>query len=79
MVDTNMPSIHPIQAHPSHTYTNLSLHPKINNNNQQHVLDTVPDLLREGDKKYLMHQLLRGMAYMHDHWFLHRDLKVGPC
>lgn len=43
----------------------------------QHVLDTVPDLLREGDKKYLMHQLLRGMAYMHDHWYLHRDLKVG--
>ncbi len=40
------------------------------------MLDTVPDLLREGDKKYLMHQLLRGMAYMHDRWFLHRDLKA---
>lgn len=40
------------------------------------MLDTVPDLLREGDKKYLMHQLLRGIAYMHDRWFLHRDLKV---
>jgi len=44
----------------------------------KHVLDTVPHLLSEGDKKWLMHQLLKGTEFMHARWYLHRDLKVSP-
>uniref|UniRef100_I2CPA2 Cyclin-dependent kinase 2 homolog n=2 Tax=Nannochloropsis gaditana TaxID=72520 RepID=I2CPA2_NANGC len=46
-------------------------------NDLKHVLDTVPHLLSEGDKKWLMRQLLEGIAYMHDRWYLHRDLKTS--
>ena len=37
-------------------------------NDLKHVLDTVPQLLKEGDKKWLMLQLLRGVEYMHQRW-----------
>lgn len=31
--------------------------------------------LSEYTKKSLMHQILKGVAYMHDNWILHRDMK----
>jgi serine/threonine protein kinase len=34
-------------------------------------------LLPEGEAKGLFRQLLSAVAYLHDHWVLHRDLKVG--
>jgi serine/threonine protein kinase len=36
-------------------------------------------LLPEGEAKGLFRQLLSAVAYLHDHWVLHRDLKVGCC
>ncbi|DBA04088.1 TPA: hypothetical protein N0F65_009435 [Lagenidium giganteum] len=31
----------------------------------------------QSEVKYLLQCLLRAVAYMHDHWFLHRDLKTS--
>lgn len=47
-------------------------------NDLKHVLDTMgPKLLKEGDKKWLLFQLLQGIEYMHERWYLHRDLKTS--
>lgn len=47
-------------------------------NDLKHVLDNVPSkLLSEGDKKWLLHQLLLGIEYMHEKWYIHRDLKTS--
>jgi serine/threonine protein kinase len=43
------------------------------------LLPPLPLLLPEGEAKGLFRQLLSAVAYLHDHWVLHRDLKVGHC
>ena len=34
-----------------------------------------PNLLRQSELKSILQQILRGVAYMHTNWYLHRDLK----
>lgn len=38
---------------------------------------TASDLNFAGEVKTLLHQLLSGVAHMHDEWILHRDLKTS--
>lgn len=46
---------------------------------QQAIKDTrqYPNVLRQAELKGIMKQILEGVAYMHKHWFLHRDLKTS--
>ena len=36
-----------------------------------------PKVLRQAELKGIMQQILRGMAYMHSKWFMHRDMKTS--
>jgi cell division cycle 2-like len=36
-----------------------------------------PNVLRQGELKGIMQQVLRGIEYMHSKWFLHRDMKTS--
>eukprot|EP00536_Pseudo-nitzschia_multiseries_P016232 jgi/Psemu1/220638/e_gw1.1051.6.1 len=36
-----------------------------------------PNVLRQGELKGIMRQILRGMEYMHSKWFMHRDMKTS--
>ena len=36
-----------------------------------------PQALTDAHHRYFMYQLLRGIAYLHDHNIIHRDLKPG--
>ncbi|CAJ1962875.1 unnamed protein product [Cylindrotheca closterium] len=46
---------------------------------QQAIKDTrqYPNVLRQAELKGIMKQILEGVAYMHEHWMLHRDLKTS--
>ncbi|RDA93353.1 hypothetical protein CP533_0332 [Ophiocordyceps camponoti-saundersi (nom. inval.)] len=41
------------------------------------ILDDMPEPFLGSEIKRLLLQLLQGVAYLHDHWILHRDLKTS--
>jgi cell division cycle 2-like len=36
-----------------------------------------PNVLRQGELKGVLHQILLGMEYMHSKWYMHRDMKTS--
>ena len=42
-----------------------------------HRIIQSPQPLTDAHTRYFMHQLLRGISYLHDHGIIHRDLKPG--
>jgi cell division cycle 2-like len=36
-----------------------------------------PNVLRQGELKGVMQQILKGMEYMHSQWYMHRDMKTS--
>jgi cell division cycle 2-like len=36
-----------------------------------------PNVLRQGELKGILQQILRGMEYMHAQWYMHRDMKTS--
>jgi cell division cycle 2-like protein len=38
---------------------------------------TYPNVLRQGELKGIMQQILKGMHHMHSHWYFHRDMKTS--
>ncbi|KKF94335.1 Serine/threonine-protein kinase ppk23 [Ceratocystis platani] len=41
------------------------------------LLCSMPEPFLGSEVKTLLHQLVSGVAYLHDHWILHRDLKTS--
>ncbi|PFH61808.1 hypothetical protein XA68_16236 [Ophiocordyceps unilateralis] len=41
------------------------------------ILDDMPEPFLSSEIKRLLLQLIQGVAYLHDHWILHRDLKTS--
>lgn len=41
------------------------------------LLDELPEPFLPSEVKTLMHQLTSGIAYLHSHWIMHRDLKTS--
>lgn len=46
-------------------------------NDLKHVMEQKMVVFDKGAVKCLMEQLLKGVKHMHDHWYIHRDLKTS--